>query len=389
MDGDAVLRSGAILEQIGADVASGRPEFAVDGETLRVEGGALGRLLVPPGVAVTVLEAGDLRAGGCDAGLDLHAVRGDLRLEGLQGTVRVADVAGDVRAEGVADLRILGACRGDLRFADGGRLEASSVAGDLKASSAGEVAVGRVGGDLAVERVSGPVAAERVDGDARLSRVRGAASVGSVAGDLRALDCEGGLDAPRVHGDAALTGVLGPGAVYHFSADGDAEIGLRADASVRLALRAGGRLRSDVQLSPATDGTQNFTASVGDGDASLEGSCRGSLKVAQAGASGKGWEARTRSDPFGDLNNLGERIRQQVTASLAAAGISVEGGEPHPGGRPPRPPRAPRPPAPPERWRAPAPADRPVTEEEMVVLEMLRGGKITPEEAEVLLRALG
>ncbi len=67
-------------------------------------------------------------------------------------------------------------------------------------------------------------------------------------------------------------------------------------------------------------------------------------------------------DPFADLSGLGERIRQQVTASLAAAGINPETGDVNMNfgfgrvragrGRPPEPPRPPRPPAPPAGWAA-------------------------------------
>jgi hypothetical protein len=81
-----------------------------------------------------------------------------------------------------------------------------------------------------------------------------------------------------------------------------------------------------------------------------------------------------------DLRNLGERIRQQVQASLAAAGIAA------PDAKPPVRPERSRPPTA-ERAKS-APPKVASAEEQMAILNMVQSGAISPEEAELLLRSL-
>jgi membrane peptidoglycan carboxypeptidase len=58
-------------------------------------------------------------------------------------------------------------------------------------------------------------------------------------------------------------------------------------------------------------------------------------------------------------------------------------------GRGGRGPRAPRPPAPPERPKPPSPPPSASAAEQMTILKMVEDGRITPEEADTLLKALG
>jgi hypothetical protein len=290
----------------------------------------------------------------------------------------------------VADLRLLGSCDGDLRFEGGGALSVESVAGDLRLYSAQEARVNRIHGDLWVERLGGGLQITRGDGDARLSEIGGPVKLQSLAGDLRASGLTGGLTASQVTGDATLHGPFTGPEGYSLTSEGDVSLHLPADADLRLSIRAGGRIRSDPRLTPAADGSPTFTATLGRGTGRITLNVNGDLRIAQAGAShggefrtGRGgFEARARMD---DLSNLGERIRQQITASLASAGINVETGEINLGPRGPRGPRPPRPPAP---ERPPSPPSPPV-EEQLAILKMVEAGKITAEEAERLLKALG
>ena len=300
----------------------------------------------------------------------------------------MGEVDGDVRADGVAGLRLTGACHGDLRFEAGSSLTVESLSGDLRVSGATEVGLGRVHGDLWAEKLIGGLQLDRADGSARLDDIRGAVTLGALAGDLRASKPVGGLVATRVNGDVQLNGPFGSPEGYAVSADGDIQIHLPADADLRLIVRAGGRIRSDVPLSPAADGSPNFSGAVGRGAGRMTLAARGDIRVAQDGAqaAGTSWERRGRAggDSFAELNGLGDRIRQQVTASLAAAGINMETGEVNVG----RGARAPRTPPPSERAK-PSPPPTASAAEQMAILKMVEDGKITPEEADTLLKALG
>ena len=195
-----------------------------------------------------------------------------------------------------------------------------------------------------------------------------------------------------MNGDVQLHGPFDSPDGYAVSADGDIQVHLPADADLRLSVRAGGRIRSDVPLTPTTDGSLNFSGAVGRGAGRMDLAARGDVRVAQAGgpAAGPSWERRGRAggDSFAELSGLGDRIRQQVTASLAAAGISMEPGEINMGRGAARSAGS-RPPVPPERPKPPSPPPSASAAEQMAILKMVEDGKITPEEADTLLKALG
>jgi hypothetical protein len=88
------------------------------------------------------------------------------------------------------------------------------------------------------------------------------------------------------------------------------------------------------------------------------------------------------------LSGLGDRIRQQVTASLAAAGINMETSQVN-AARGTRGARGPRTPAASEHTKPAAPSPSASAAEQMAILKMVEKGEITPEEAETLLKALG
>jgi hypothetical protein len=103
------------------------------------------------------------------------------------------------------------------------------------------------------------------------------------------------------------------------------------------------------------------------------------MRITQAGAAGPRVAADVRESATPeDLRNLGDRIRQQVTTSLAAAGIMVEGAPGARHARPARPASPVRPPAPPQS----------TVEEQLRILKMVESGVITAEQAELLLKAL-
>jgi hypothetical protein len=83
-----------------------------------------------------------------------------------------------------------------------------------------------------------------------------------------------------VSGDVILNGPFTAEDGYELSADGDTSISLPA-ADVRLVLRAGGRIRSDVTLTPA-DGSPTYTAVLG--GSTYQPHDGGDMRVAQAGA---------------------------------------------------------------------------------------------------------
>ena len=270
------------------------------------------------------------------------------------------------------------------------------MGGDLRLYGVEAADVERVHGDFWAEKVMGDLKLGQIDGDARLDDIAGAALIQAVGGDLRASALTGGLAAPAVNGDAHLYGGFGGEQNYVLSADGDVVVRLPADADLTISVRANGRVRSEVPLTPSPDGTPVFTAVLGRGTGRLSVTGGGDVRVSRAGNEGRP------GGPGGQWNDLGERIRQQVTASLTAAGINPETGELNwaptgpgrgPRGQAGRPPAAPQPPRPGTgsagAARQASGPQGPTSEEQLIILRMVEAGTISAEEAEILLKALG
>ncbi len=361
---------------------SANAALELDQDVLYFRGGAVKRVIAPEGVAIAVKQAlGDLRVMDLKAAVDLENVQGTLRLTELAGPVRLGWVASDIRAANVGDLRIEVGCGGDVRVDAGEGLSGELITGDVRLRDMASVRLGHVRGDLWLEHVRGALQVERADGDVRLSEVDGPTALSEVMGDLRAAAVAGGLSAGFVSGDAILSGPFIAEAGYELSVDGDVSINLPTDADVRLVLRAGGRIRSDVTLTPTTDGSPTYNAVVGRGASRIRLTSGGDLRVTQAGARHDAGAQRGASfDELVDLRNLGERIRQQVQASLTAAGIAPPDGE--------TPARRERPRSPAPERAKPAATKAVSTEEQMMILKMVETGAISPQEADTLLRAL-
>jgi hypothetical protein len=341
---DAIIEGSSDPTRFEAACQPGRDDSApvvdVQGEVARISAATVMHLSVPPGATVTVKSArGDLRVRALGGDVNLERVQGGLRLSELQGIVRVAQVDADLRAQGTADLRLMGNCNGDLRFDDGEHLAAESVAGDVRISNAGEARLGRVRGDLWAERMHGALQVSRTEGDVRLTEIAGAVNLRAVSGDLRADALTGGLTASQVTGDAVLQGPYGDAGSYSLLAEGDVVLRLPSQIHARVTVQAGGRIRSDAPLTPAGDGSTTLTTTLG----------RGTLEINLS--SGR------------DLRIVREGSRARAK----------------------RPSRPPKEPTPADRPKAPGP----LAAEQIAVLKLLEEGKITPDEADLLLKALG
>jgi hypothetical protein len=409
---DARLQGGSetAVIQITYQRAQGQGlgEFVVEGDALHFRNAIPLRVTLPGWLAVSVGEAaGELRVQDLDGPVLLDVVKGDLRLKDLSSRVQVGQVDGSLRADNVAELRVREGCAGDLRAQGGDALFVETVAGDARLYQLHSARIGRVRGDLWVEKLAGMLEIDCTDGDARLTQIGGPVTLKGVTGDVLARDLAGGLTGTGILGDADLRGPYNPAQEYTLAVGGDLVAYLPLGADLRINVRAGGRIRSDIHLTPVPDGSPAFTASVGRSTGRLALSAGGDVRIVQTerlqparGTAGAGIGAI--SEPEGERQDgqgwrdLGERIQQQVSASLASAGIEVETAElnlvpaaatPAPqGGRPARdiiPIRTGG-----SERRSGMESGGPSDTELMAVLKMIEDGTITASEAEALIEAL-
>jgi len=351
-------------------------QLLLDGRVARLTGAPATLVLAPERLAVTVkVGRGDTRVLGFCSAIKVGEVSGSLRVAEMAGPVHIGNVRGDFRADRVAELTLLGTCTGDMRVEDSGSLTAELVSGDLRLVSIEEVTLTRVKGDLWLESIGGNVQLDHIDGDVRLSKILGVARLEEVAGDLRGQSLSGGLTARQVHGSVTLAGPFSAGQEYSVSAAGDISLQLDADSDVQLRVTAQGRVRSALDLTPASDGSATFAATAGRGGARIILTSGGDITIRQHG---REEAARQRRDAFA---GLGDQIREQVRASLAAAGVTAGSSSWVARGRSARTAKTPS-------GSSRSSARSPKHDEEMMILSMVERGLLSPEDADRLLQAL-
>ena len=345
--------------------------------------------------------SGDLiLEGGAADDLTLHGGRGDFRVEQMESQVAVV-------------------CSGDLRAV----LPAKGQVMVERAS--GSVRVRGVSCDLKMERLSGDLTVdgaenlwvEQVNGQAAVRNVRGSLLLGKVGGDLVGEEI-GVLTASRVGGDTYLRQV-GLGGDLHCGGDlliaptqctlpmvrltagGDAMVHLLPEFNAEVQLNSNEReihLNFGDQYSELN--VKQHLLTLGTGGSQLIISAGGELMLTDQewedesirlhldqAAAGQPWQMGLKIEKF-DRKMRGKMERKM--GRMARKGFFVPP-------VPPIPPMPPMPPMPmgskmgfgPQQHEVPAePREGASNEERLMVLQMLQEGKISAEQADLLLSAL-
>jgi len=175
--------------------------------------------------------------------------------------------------------------------------------------------VGTAGGRLKVEGVEGPVAIGNAYGNVDLRDV-GSAALEQVFGNLSAHQVAGSLEVERVQGNVRLGPPFSPGATYRLNASGNLTVRLPADASLRLALRAGGGVRSRVPGLALEEVEGKTQGVLGAGEARLEAQVGGRVSLWPLEAEGVPPEA-LEFNFVADLEGLGAQIEAHVAKTMA------------------------------------------------------------------------
>ena len=282
--------------------------FEVSGTPCIVISECLGDLTVrageAPRITVRLADGADAAILSQQADTLTLAARDDCTITCPRGTALTVDtVRGDLRVCGVH-----------------GPLAVKRVHGDILLRDVGSIALGRAYGDLTARVLEGDLEVKMVAGDVRVREVKGRAVLQEVGSDLQAEGLQQGLEAPRVGADVRLAPPFAPGATYHVRTGSDALIHLPPDASLRLVLRAGGRVRStvpDMEWQETADGT---TTILGSGEATLDIEAGGDILLqAQEAAPGEPAFAFV-----ADLEGLGLEIEARIHEAMAEMEARLE-----------------------------------------------------------------
>mgnify|MGYP001156266321 CR=1 FL=1 len=269
--GNLVVR-GSEEQQITIQVQGGADDVVLEreGETFTLTTRTNCRLACPPGVTLTVGTA-----------------RGNLKVEGVDGPVAIGTVHGN------ATLRAVG-----------------------------PTALEQASGNLRVRQVMGDLRVQTLRGNARVHQVEGSLSLSQVGGNLVTEGLQGGLAAEQVRGNVRLGPPFSPGQTYRLSANGNLTVRLLADASLHLALRAGGGVHSripDLALEEAEEETRGV---LGTGEASLEAQVGGCVYLRSPEP-----ERAAEGIPFdfmADMEGMGAQIEAHITEVMAEVATRLD-----------------------------------------------------------------
>ena len=364
--------------------------------------------------------------------VQLAGVSGDLHVSEAGSLESTADVSGTAKVVVIREFARLADIAGDLIVRSAQGVTAGTVHGDLRASDiAGDLSIAGVNGDVKVKQVGGSCSIAHAGGDAQLSRIGGSLSSFSAGGDLH---LQGALPAA-------------PGGRLDFVAGGDLVLRLPPATAARFECTAGGDVVNRFNGEKSRSGHGQWKGSIGTGGPLVKCTAGGDirLKPEEGGDVEIRFEInkeemrqaqeevrrareevkRIKREVRDQVHIHKDEIRRTIDESMRGFGEgfgpgadferAFRGQRPP---RPPRPPRAPRaprgpqPPTPPGAgsdfpfnvggfmrrfqfgsggdWPA-APVTRkgPSDEERMTILKMLEEKRITPEQAELLLNALG
>jgi DUF4097 and DUF4098 domain-containing protein YvlB len=217
---------------------------------------------VPRGTTVTIGEASDdLLLRDLDGAVRVGAARGDVSVRSGQASVSLEEVHGDLAVEHL-----------------NGPLSVSVAHGDVHLSQVGAVNLGRVHGDFNARAVAGDLRIGAANGEVRVRDVAGPLTLEEGQGSFNGHDLAGGMDVHSLQGDLSLKTALTPGLAYIARANGDIAARFPEGTSAQLTLEAEGQLSvKGLEVDEREDG--RATAHVGQGEAQVTLRAGGDMSV--------------------------------------------------------------------------------------------------------------
>lgn len=276
-----------ITECLGNLVVRGSEERQI---TVRLQGEADDLVLEREGETITmVAHTGCHLTCPPDTTLTLSTVQGNLRVESVVAPVTIRTVHGNVILRAV-----------------------------------GPSALEQIFGNLRVHQVRGDLQVQTTKGNAQVRQVEGSLSMDQVDGNLAADGLQGGLAVKQVRGNVRLRALFSSGHTYRLSANGNLVAYIPADASLRLALRARGGVRSSIPGLTLEEDDGEMRGTLGTAEASLEAQVGGNISLRAWGA-GEGPQVEGMSfDYMADLEGLGAQIEAHIAEAMAEMEVRLE-----------------------------------------------------------------
>ncbi len=257
--------------------------------------------------------------------LTIGRVNGDLRIKQFTGTVAGEYVHGDAVFAQANDVA-LGIVHGDVAARNMiGVLSIDEVNGDVAARVVGEVRLGAVHGDLSARIVDGDVTIKSLNGDADLRTVNGDVIVKQGFRDVNLFNVGGLVSVAGVTGDIRLRGGLSDGD-HALEARGDVVVRWPASAALNLAVTAA-RIDNRLPLDDVTDKSGSLAGRIGSGQTNLTISAGGRVILREAEPANDKWSGNGDNMEFDigiNMDDIASRIEGEVQAHLSRVTREIE-----------------------------------------------------------------
>jgi hypothetical protein len=298
---------------------------------VRVDGEAQDLALEQEGETLTLSAREDCEIT-CPTGstLTIQTCHGSAKVDGVAGTIATETVHGNLTLKDVGPTEFT-RVDGNLFVRDvGGVLHGETVGGNARVDDVeGGCVLGKINGNLHARDVDGDLHSESVGGNARADDVRGQCTLKKIGGNLTFAEVQGNVIAEQVGGNARVKPPFVPGTTYRLAAGGNLDIRIPENASLRLALRAGGGVRSRVAGLALEEAGGEMTGVLGGGEASMEAQTGGSITLRGEG-SGDGppgeFEFEFDMDFLDDLDGIGPMIEARVGEAMAKLEVRLDQG---------------------------------------------------------------
>jgi hypothetical protein len=191
-------------------------------DTLTLTSHAALAIQAPTTVSVHVRQiSGDLLLRELDGEIAVDAAHGVLSVRGGTASIAIQEIHGALVAKGL-----------------GGPLGADIVHGDIQLIDVAGGHLRQVHGNVHARSITGDLELGDVSGDVTVRGAVGAFKLDQGHGSLRAYDLQKGLEAGHIVGDLSLKTVAQPGQVYRAQTDGEIRARFPAETSARFDLQS-------------------------------------------------------------------------------------------------------------------------------------------------------
>jgi hypothetical protein len=236
---------------------------------------------------------GSLAANDLES-LTTGAIHGDASVRALRKSLVLGDVHGNLSVKDVATLEI-SAVHGNTEFKSVGTIRFEEVHGHLRVKGSAVVAGDQVNGhavlkdveEVTLSQIEGHLEAknvqtitvEQVNGHAELKDVRGAVRIENVEGNLEIKGIGTSLAVEEVQGDVVIRGAWHPGGDYTFTAQGEVEI--NTEGSAHFIIKSEGQLATGegCEVQEDADGTIHVYVGEREGAATVTFEAEGDVTI--------------------------------------------------------------------------------------------------------------